>query len=95
MEFKVDLDIANFGDVKNLIVSLVFTTEEVFTLNDILDLTMKYLESYKIEYSKVKLAKSIEKQLELLENNNFVCCSNGRYKTTRRIETASEQQISL
>jgi hypothetical protein len=46
MEFKVDLNIANFGDIANLIVSLVFKTEEVFTLDDILDLTIKYLDSY-------------------------------------------------
>lgn len=94
MEFKVDLNIANFGDIENLIVSLVFKTEEVFTLDDILDLTMKYLDSYKVAYSKAKLAKSIEKQLNFLQSKKCVRCSNGRYKTTHNNETNTEQ-ISL
>ena len=90
MEFKVDLNIANFGDIENLIVSLVFKTEKVFTLDDILDLTMKYLDSYHMAYSKAKLAKNIEKQLNVLQSKKCVRCSNGRYKTARNNETNNE-----
>lgn len=95
MEFKVDLNIANFAEVDNLIVSLVFETEEVFTLDDIIDLTIKYLDSYKIAYSKLKLAKSIDKQLNLLQSKNYISYSNGRFKIITNNETNFEQQISL
>ncbi|MBO5954757.1 MAG: hypothetical protein J6Q13_02165 [Clostridia bacterium] len=81
MEFKVDLNVSNFADVENLIVTLVFETEKAFTLDDILNLAIKYLESYNIAYSKVKLAKSINEKLDLLQQNDYVSCSNGKYKT--------------
>lgn len=82
MEIKIKLKVKNLGDVENSIVSIVFTVEKEFTFDDIIDLTIKYLDSHKFLYSKKKLEKCIDDKLDLLEKYNYVTCCDSIYKTT-------------